>query len=150
LNSGQPGGLGKPLYYDDFVVSNISIALQLLPGGQIAFELAFSPDAEMPTAQATQRVQQVMQDLAQNGLPESTVESQRSILQINSRIAQQANARYALGVAMDSLRNLGEALDADSHHMALHRPSTADLNALLRALFTSPSIITATATKDKP
>ena len=150
LNSGQPGGLGKPLYYDDFVVSNISIALQLLPGGQIAFELAFSPDAEMPIAQATQRVQQVMQDLAQNGLPESTVESQRSILQINSRIAQQANARYALGVAMDSLRNLGEALDADSHHMALHRPSTADLNALLRALFTSPSIITATATKDKP
>ena len=62
----------------------------------------------------------------------------------------QANARFALQVAMNSLQNLGEALDANDHHMALHRPSTADLNALVRALFTSPSIITATATKGKP
>jgi len=150
LNSAQPGSLAKPLYYDDFVVSEISIALQLLPGGQIAFQLGFSPDGDMPTAQATTRVQQLLQDLAQNGLPDATVQSQRSILQTNSRIAQQANARFALQVAMNSLQNLGEALDANDHHMALHRPSTADLNALVRALFTSPSIITATATKDIP
>ena len=145
LNSELPGGLAKPLYYDDFVVTQISTRILLLPTGDIGFEVYFKPEDGITTQEVIDRVLDVMQDLAKDGLLRETVQAIQDQARSEVRRLERDQARYALTIAQAAILNLGEALDVKAYHYELRRPSVDDVNAVLRSLVESPFTITAIA-----
>lgn len=145
LNSTREGGLQKPLYYDSFTVTHISVRLVLLPTGDIGFEIFFSPEDGVTSQEASDHVQALLRDLAKTGLPEETVEAVREQTRREVRRLEKDEARYHATIAQNTILNLGEALDVKAYHFELGQPTTDNLTAVLRAIVESDLVITAIA-----
>lgn len=150
LNSVQSGGLAKPLYYDDFVVANISARLILLPSGDIGFEVFFSPEEGGSAVESMERIRGVLRDLVQNGLPTETVEAIRDQTRAEVRRLEKTQARYRATIAQSSILNLGQALDVKTYRYELGLPTVDDLNAILKSVVESLFTATAIAHPEEP
>lgn len=145
LNSAHPGGLAKPLYYDDFVVTNINTRLSLLPSGNIRFEIFLKPEDGISAQGSIERVREVLRNLIRNGLPAETVETFRTQSQTEVRRLEKAQAKYHATIAQNSILNLGEALDVKAYHYEIGLPTVGDLTAILKSIVDSPFSTTAVA-----
>ncbi|MGH1356023.1 MAG: M16 family metallopeptidase [Thalassovita sp.] len=150
MNSAQPGGLAKTLYYDNFVVTGISTRLILLPSGDIGFEVYFSPEDGISASESLERVQKALRDLARKGLPVETVEAIRDQTRAEVRRLEKAQARHHATIAQSSILNLGQALDVKAHHYELGQPTVHDLNAIMKSIVESPFSSTAVAHPENP
>ena len=150
LNSAQSGGLEKPLYYDNFVVTNISVRLSLLPSGGIGFEVFFSPEDGISASERTERVREVLRDLVRNGLPAETFKAIQNQTRAEVRRLEKAQAKFHATIAQSSILHLGQALDVKAYHYELGQPTVDDLNAILKSIVESPFTTTAIAHPEKP
>jgi predicted Zn-dependent peptidase len=150
LNSAQPGGLSKPLYYDDFIVADISTRLFLLPSGDIGFEVFFSPEDGVSIPESAKRVREVLRDLVQNGLPTETFDAIQNQTRAEVQRLEKAQARYHATIAQSSILNLGQALDVKAYHHELGQSTVDDLNAILKSIVESTYTTTAHAHPEKP
>ncbi len=145
LNSTQKGGLAKPLYFDDFVVTHISVQFFLLPSGDIGFEVFFRPEDGVSPQESAKRVHKVMRDLARNGLAAETFKAIQDQTRAEVRRRETAQSKYHATIAQSSILNLGQALDVKSYHYELGQPTVNDLNTLLKSIVQSPFTTTAFA-----
>lgn len=143
LNGPLDGGLSKPLYYDSFTVTEVGIDIDLLPTGDIGFEIYFSPEDDVDAAMALGEVRAVLDGLAQRGIPEESFLATRSEALAMARRREKARSAYKVEIAQTSLLNLNYALDAKAYHYELGRPGVQDLNAVLRAISGSTFVATA-------
>ncbi|SLN72736.1 hypothetical protein TRL7639_04351 [Falsiruegeria litorea R37] len=137
LISAQHGGLIKPLYYDDFVVTDLSTRLYLLPTGEVGFEVLFRPEDGISTADSTKRVRAVLNDWATDGLPPETVQAVREQARAEVRRLEFDQAAYHATIAQSTLLNLGTALDVKAYHYEISQPDVDDLNLLLKSIVES-------------
>lgn len=145
LNSAQPGGLAKPLYYDDFIVTDINVRLFLLPSRDIGFEVFFRPEDDISTPESQERVRKVLTDLVESGLPAKSVENLRSQTLESARRLGVSQASYHANIAQNSILNLGEALDMNGYLSGLDQPTAKDLNLVLKSIVESPFATTTVA-----
>lgn len=139
LNSAEPGGLAKPLYYDDFVVTDIRTRLFLLPTGEIGFEIFFRPEDGISTPETMKRVRETLRGLVQGGgLPAETIAAIRDQTRSEVRRLERAKASYHATIAQNTLLNLGEALDVKAYHYELGQSTVDDLNLVLQSIVESP------------
>lgn len=145
LNSSLQGGLAKPLYYDSFTVTKVRANLYMLPTGDIGYEFFFSPEDGISAQQALSRVQNVLNQLADDSIPVETLKSLRGRTLEQVRRFEKDDPRYATTIAQQSILNLGEALDVKTYHYELGRPRLSDLTAILTSIVASPFATTAIA-----
>ncbi len=145
LNSHQKGGLAKPLFYDEFIVSDIDVDLFLLPTRDIGFEILFGPEEGTSTETAIAMVKTVLRGLADTGVPSSTYHAIRDQRRAEIRRLELDSMRFHATVAQQSILNLGKALDVKGYHYEWGRPTLNDVNMLLAAIAGSTFTTTAIA-----
>lgn len=150
LNGPQAGGLQKPLYFDDFIVTHVSAHLSLLPSGDVRLEVLFSPEDGVTALESAKHLRKALRDLAQNGLPVDTVNAIQNQTRAQVLRAYQAQTDYAATIAQRSILNLGQALDVQTFHHELGQPTVSDLNAILSALNASTFSTTTIAHPEEP
>ncbi len=133
LRSSLPGSLEQPLRVDDFVVARYEVNLIRNLRNAVQFFFGARPDDGVDLAQVSQKLQESLVLLAQEGIPE------RSLERIRKRFAQEAERRnddvdYALERAIAFLTAGLEPNDSADHLRRIARVSKADIDQLLTSV----------------
>ncbi len=136
LNSSLPGGLGKPLEIDAFLVSSYGISLDRDLTDQIQFWFQARPDEGVAPETVSDELQESLKALASTGVPQASVE------RIRKRFLRRAERRgdepgYILGRAMRNLTAGVEPNDAEDHLQRIAAVTKADLDTLVRTIANS-------------
>lgn len=133
LNSSLPGGLGKTMEIDEFIVSSYGVSLERDLTEQVQFWFSARPEEGIAPETVSERMRASMVELAAAGVPEASVE------RIRKRFLRRAERRgdeprYILGRAMRNLTAGVEPNGPDDHARRINAITKADLDALVRTI----------------
>ena len=147
LGSSLPGGLGKPLTVNDFVVSGFRVGLERKLRDRIQFSFRSRPDEGVAPETVSVKLRESLATLAATGVPE------RSLERVRQRFAQQAERRgnesdYILGRAMRNLTAGLEPNDPADHRQRIAAVTKADIDRLIRAVTDPHRYVEANLTRE--
>ena len=118
LMSALPGGLNKPLYFDDFWVENVESWIDFQPGLHPQLHVWEQPDVDVTPEDLLTQIDATLRQIAQDGIPADSLETVRaSLIETRQRLMKEPDAqrRYA-------------------HNTALHLPAPLSFEASIKLL----------------
>ena len=139
LMSTRDESLLTPLYYDEFLVSDLNLNASLVDGGTAALILTAEPEPGIALDALEPRLIQVWQDIADRGISQDTIDRTRDLL-LRER-ASQSRVDYAAGPLRQALFSREPWVPWETRNATLKTVTKADVDAVVRALAKGPDAV---------
>ena len=144
LASSLPGGLQKPLYFDDFWVETVNSWIEFQPQLHPQLFVWAEPDIDVAPPALLTQIDATLRQLAQNGIPTESFEIVRADV-ITTRKRLMMGIDEQRQYAHLTARNLAAPLPFRGSIQLLEEVTLDQVNAALRRLVDSPQHVTAIA-----
>lgn len=133
IDSALEGGVARPLRMDNFILRSFAIGLHRLLNDTFEFNMYAEPDKGVDLPKATEAIEDALQTIAKQGIPENTLERVRTrMLQTEQRIADdQFDNYWRLAV---QLSEGVKPVSGQEHIDQIKAVSLAEVNQLMNAL----------------